>query len=181
MIKEILNYENNIIASLLNELTKLNGHISINTKLSELIKNSGIFLYGFNPAAKVEPDAYKKYVSFINAITHILDEFDINKKNNGYAYIIDAVMLIIDQNRMDLRLAKDIYPYIKIKYKLTNISTVEHNIRNAIKSAYKRCKNGTKNSRMIKYLHKPTNKEFLFTVAHDVCSRMCNDLISSTS
>lgn len=179
MIIDLINKENNVIALLLNELKKLNKHISTNTKMSELIKNNGIFLYGFNPASKVEPDAYKKYVSFINAITHILEEFDINKRNTGYAYIVDSVMLIIDQNRMDLSMLNDIYPYIKIKYRLNSISSVEHNIRNAINSAYNRCMNGKITSRMIDYLHKPTNKDFIFTVAHEVCTRMCADLIKS--
>lgn len=179
MIKDIIYKENSLIASLLNELKKLNKHISTNTKMTELIKTNGIFLYGFNPASKVEPDAYKKYVSFINAITHILEEFDINKRNNGYAYIVDAVMLIIDQNRMDLSLGKDIYPYIKIKYKLNSIAAVEHNIRNAIKSSFKRGQKGISESKMREYLHKPSNKDFIFTVAHEVCTRMCRDLVNA--
>ena len=149
--------------------------------MTELIKTSGLFMYGFNPEAKVDPDTYRKNIAFIRAITKVLEEFDINKKNNGYAYIIDAVMLIIDQNRLDIRLGDNVYPYIKSKYKLNNIAIVEHNIRNAIKSAFNRSRKGSCISRMSKYDYKPTNKEFLITVTHEVCSMMYNDLMHPIS
>lgn len=176
-MKENISNEKSIVSALLQELTKLNEQIDSNRNLSEIIKNSGIFLFGFNPMVKVDVNAYRKYVSFINAITHILDEFDINKRNNGYAYIIDAVMLIMDQNRLDIRLGDDVYPYIKEKYGLNSAALVEHNIRNAIKSSYLRHKKGKSISRMNLYNSKPTNKEFLVAVTHDVCRRMCSDLV----
>lgn len=176
-MKENIINEKSVVTALLQELAKLNEQIDSNRNLSEIIKNSGIFLFGFNPSVKIDTDAYRKYVSFINAITKILEEFDINKRYNGYAYIIDAVMLIIDQNRLDIRLGDDVYPYIKEKYGLNSASLVEHNIRNAIKSSYVRYQKGKSISRMNLYNSKPTNKEFLVAVTHDVCRRMCKDLV----
>ena len=92
------------------------------------------------------------------------------------AYIIDAVMLIIDQNRLDIRLGSDIYPFIRIKYDLSSDAIVEHAIRNAIKSAYSRRHKDEGASRMLNYNKKPTNKQFLLTVTHEVCRKMCSDL-----
>lgn len=138
-------------------------------------KNGG-FLFGVNPAAKVDRNTYRVYVSFINAITVVLKDFGICIKNNGYAYIIDAVMLIIDQNRLDIRLGSDIYPFIRIKYDLSSDAIVEHAIRNAIKSAYSRRHKDEGASRMLNYNKKPTNKQFLLTVTHEVCRKMCSDL-----
>ena len=43
-----------------------------------------------------------------------------------------AVMLIIDQRSMDIKLNNDIYPYVADKYDFNKASTVEHNIRNAV-------------------------------------------------
>lgn len=181
MINEQFFYNNSIAAALLDELTKLNSLISVNTNMTDLVKTSGLFIYGFNPAEKVDSETYKKNIAFIKAVTKVLEEFDINKRNNGYAYIIDAVMLIIDQKRLDIRLGDNVYPYIKSKYSLNSIAIVEHNIRNAIKSAYNRSLKGKTVSRMNKYDYKPTNKEFLITVTHDVCNRMYKELMHSTS
>ena len=181
MLNEKFLYNNNIAAALLDELTKLNGLISVNSQMIEIVKTSGLFLYGINPAEKVDPDTYRKNIAFINAITKVLEEFDINKKNNGYAYIIDAVMLIIDQKRLDIRLGDNVYPYIKRKYNLNSVAVVEHNIRNAIKSAYNRSLKGISVSRMNRYGYKPTNKEFLITVTHEVCNMMYNDLMHPIS
>lgn len=181
MFKEEFLYNNSIAAAILEELTRLNGLISVHSNMTEIVKTSGLFLYGLNPAAKVDSETYRKNVAFMTAITKVLEEFDINKKNNGYAYIIDAVMLIIDQNRLDIRLGDNVYPYIKRKYNLNSVAIVEHNIRNAIKSAYKRSQKGISVSRMNKYDYKPTNKEFLITVTHDVCSRMYNELMHPIS
>lgn len=181
MLNEKLLYNNSIAAALLDELTKLNGLISVNSSMIELVKTSGLFLYGINPAVKVDSETYRKNVAFISSITKVLEEFDINKKNNGYAYIIDAVMLIIDQNRLDIRLCDNVYPYIKGKYNLNSVAIVEHNIRNAIKSAYNRSQKGISISRMNKYDYKPTNKEFLITVTHEVCNRMYKELMHPIS
>lgn len=166
-----------LMSALLDELSQLNSHFSLNKSMSEIIKNNGMFLYGLNPAAKVPDDAYRKYVSFIFSISDILEDFGIPVKNNGYAYIVDAVMIIMDQNRLDIKLENDVYPYIRKKYGLNETNVVEHNIRNAIKSAFLKCKRDKVQNRMVKYEKKPTNKEFILMVTHEVCSAMCKDLL----
>ena len=168
---------NSLVKSLLEEIRRLNDILSEKNEKSELSKQSCIFLYGFNSKSKVAPDIYRKYVAFINNISAVLAEFGISVNNNGYSYIVDAVMLIIDQNSLDIKLRDDIYPHIKQKYSLNSSATVEHSIRNAINSAWKRCLVSNTANRMKSYEKKPSNKKFLYTVTQDVCSRMCTDLI----
>ena len=141
----------------------------------------GLFLFGFNPASKVDNKLYRRYVSFISAITEVLKDYDINIKNKGYSYIVDAVLFIMDQNKLDIKLNDDIYPLIRRKYNLNNIAIVEHCIRNAIKSAYVRCHNSPVNSRMREYAKKPSNKQFLLAITQEVTHKMCTDFLISSN
>ena len=168
-----------VVTSLLNELSMLNSHIGENRHMFDLFRHNGLFLFGFNLSPKIDPEAFKWYVSISITISHVLDEFDIKRKYNGYSFITDSIMLIIDLRRLDIVLGDDIYPHIRKKYKLSNKSLVEHNIRNAINTSYKRYKEGISASRMSMFSKKPTNKEFLFTVTHEVCNRMCMELLNS--
>ena len=167
---------NALIINLLEEIRKLNDNISEINKRTDLSKSSFNYLYGLNVESKVESDAYKKYVAFKNNISDVLSEFGISVTNNGYLYIMDAVSIIIDQNNLDIKLRDDVYPYIKQKYCLKSASAVEHSIRNAIKSAWLRCRISDVICRMNTYEKKPTNKEFLYKVTQDVCRRMYSDL-----
>ena len=142
---------------------------------------NGSFLYGFNPAAKVDKRNYRRYVSFISSITEILKDFDINIRNKGYCYIVDAVMLIIDQNKLDIKLIDDVYPYIKRKYNLDNTAVIEHCIRNAINSAYQRRLRNPRKSRMNDYAKKPRNKEFLLMLTQEVTHKMCTDYLITSN
>ena len=174
--------EQNLFIAILEELVKLNRQIIISSNLAESFKLGNSFLYGFNPHGKTEdPNSYKKHVSFTNAITETLKDFDISIKNNGYAYIVDAVKLIIDQNRLDLKMNDDVYPHIKSKYKLKTVAAVEHNIRNAINSAYNRCHKLGLSNRMRHFKVKPSNKKFLLMLSDEVKSRMFKDYIDPLS
>ena len=137
------------------------------------------FFYGFNPKLKVDKNLYKTYVKFINAITDILRTYDIRITHIGYVYIIDAVMIIMDLNRFDISLCKDIYPYIRLKYSLNNESRIEHAIRNAIDAAYCRRSENTDCSRMIMFDKKPTNKQFLCMVSRELRSKLCDEIAVS--
>lgn len=170
-------FKNRTTYALLYELKRLNDYIVESNMKYAFSKQSGVFLYGFNSQGMVSPEIYKRYTAFINAISAVLSEFGISMNNNGYSYIVDAVMLIIDQNRLDIKLRNDIYPYIKEKYSLNSSAAVEHSIRNAIRASFNKSKVNTEICRMNYYEKKPTNKEFLFIVTQDVCSRMCNEMM----
>ena len=167
---------NALIINLLEEIGKLNDNLNELNKKTEIPKLSCNYLYGFNEESKVESDEYRKYVSFKNNVSDVLSEFGISVTNNGYIYIMDAVSIIIDQNNLDLKLGDDVYPNIKKKYCLNSAYAVEHSIRNAIKSAWLRCRISNVICRMNAYEKKPTNKEFLYKVTQDVRRRMHADL-----
>lgn len=88
-------------------------------------------------------------------------------------------MIILDLNTFDLRLNNDVYPYIAQKHRLGNIDVVEHNIRNAIKSAYRKNKNDPGSNHMYEFEKNPGNKRFLFHVAELVYIQMCETLNSA--
>ena len=75
---------------------------------------------------------------------------------------------------MDVCLSKEVYPYIAEKYKGKNISKVEHDIRNALASAYRKCRNKYPDRDCIlnDIDEKPTNKKFLLLAIQEVSNRL---------
>ena len=143
--------------------------------------HKGAFMFGFNPETHVDSKAYRMYVSCIIAITEVLREYEINIKNKGYTYIVDSIMIILDLNKLDLRLSSEVYPFIRRKYRLNNSAAVEHAIRNAIKSAHSRCQRKSAKSSMKDHTKKPTNKQFLLVVTQEVVNRMHKDFLNSNN
>lgn len=130
------------------------------------------YLYGISPEGITSREEYERYVVFMKTITDMLNDFGIRISNNGYSFIIDAVMIIFDRRCLDLRLNNDVYPYIAYKYNYRNGSVIEHNIRNAINSAYVDNQKNPGSNRMAIFRKRPTNKEFLFYVTDGVCHKM---------
>ena len=107
-------------------------------------------------------------------IHEVLFECCINIKSKGYTYIRDAILLIIELDRLDLCLNKEVYPRISDKRNAGGISVVEHNIRNAIRSAYHSCSRYRRcdSHLMSRFAAKPSNKEFLLHITLEVERRM---------
>ncbi len=89
------------------------------------------------------PDYTEEEISQTNKVHKFCDEFlkeyEISEKFKGYDLIVKAFAYILEHGDSDeILVTKDIYPYLA---KLTNteVSSVERNIRNAIKCA--KCKN----------------------------------------
>lgn len=115
--------------------------------------------------------AYEKYQAFYIPVSAALKDFGIRLEYNGYAYILEAVRIIVDRNTFDIRLNTDVYPYIADKYNIRQSSCIEHNIRNAISVAYRDNEKKPGVNRMDIFDRKPTNKQFLMYVADCVrCS-----------
>lgn len=123
----------------------------------------------FDPTPKADTAHYRKYVELMNTIHDVLDECSINIKTHGYTYIHDAICIITDYNSFDVCLNKDIYPCIATKHRVSGISSIEHNIRNAITSAYE---SGEASSLfMNEFSKKPSNKKFLLAASKEVHRR----------
>ena len=145
---------------------------------SELFSYRGRnYLFGFAPSEKTSKGAYSQYLLFMKTITGILGEFGIHMSNNGYAFIIDAVMVITDMRSLDIRLNSDVYPYIAYKYEYKRYSSIEHNIRNAIRSAYRDNERHPGTNKMGIFERVPTNKQFLFYVTECVWRSMQDEIL----
>ena len=86
----------------------------------------------------------------------------------GYTFMKDAICIITDLNRLDICLEKEVYPLIAKKYAITGTDTVEHGIRNALKSA---------EFKTNLLMPRPTNKLFLLMAAQEVNARLLKELI----
>ena len=143
-----------------------------------IYRQNGNSLFSVSRYGGSNKEAYSRYVSYMRNITDVLKEFGIHISNNGYSYIIDAVMLIIDQRSMDIKLNNDVYPYVADKYEFSKTSTVEHNIRNAIRSACLDNERTPGINKMSIFGNKPKNKQFLMYVAEVVSRRMYDEIMS---
>lgn len=137
---------------------------------------AGSNLFGFELRGNASAEEYRRYYTFLDTITDVLSDFGIHLGNNGYAYMMDAVKIIIDRNSLDMRLKSDIYPLIARRYHLKGIDTVEHSIRNAINKAYNDNRNNPGCNYMNQFSKRPTNKQFLVYVASAVLRAMYDSL-----
>jgi hypothetical protein len=112
--------------------------------------------------------AYRRYQSFYVPVTDALRDFGIRMEYNGYAYILEAVKLIIERDNYDVRLKTDVYPPIARKYHLAQSECIEHNIRNAINAAYRDNLKRPGSNMMGKFHRKPTSKQFIMYIADQV-------------
>ena len=109
--------------------------------------------------------AHNRYQSFYVPVSDALKDFGINVEYNGYAYILEAVRIIIERNTYDVRLKTDVYPPIVAKYHLKNADCIEHNIRNAVSAAYRDNIRTPGANKMSRFHRKPTTKQFLMFLA----------------
>ncbi len=123
----------------------------------------GSYLLAFDPSPVTDKDLYYRKVKLISTINDVLDDHSINVKTKGYSFIRDAICIITDLERMDICLAKEVYPLIAEKYDAGGPYAIEHGIRNALKSASS-------------FETKPTNKVFLLTATQEVGSRLLKEL-----
>lgn len=137
---------------------------------------TGSNLFGFELKGNASAEEYRRYFTFLDTVTDVLSDYGIHLGNNGYAYMIDAVKIIIDRNSLDMRLKSDIYPLVARRYHLKGLDTVEHSIRNAINKAYNDNKINPGCNRMSQFAKRPTNKQFLVYIASTVLRAMYDSL-----
>lgn len=131
------------------------------------------FFFSFDIRSGAPQKDYKRYHEFIDTVTCILNDFGIHIGCNGYSYIVEAVKLIVDRQRYDVRMKSDIYPRIAEKFRITNQGAVEHSIRNAINTAYEDQIKNPKCNMMGMFGEKPTNKRLILHIADKVSMSMC--------
>ena len=165
-----------IMKDLVRELSEFNSYIKAGLVPfgREFIK--GNYFYAFNPSTGTDKEMYEKNIKLLNTLYEILDENCINIKSEGYSFLKDAMCIITDMKSLDVCLCKEVYPYIAEKYEGKSVSKVEHDSRNALASAYRKCrkKYPDRDCIMNDLDEKPTNKQFLLIAVQEAGNRLLN-------
>jgi hypothetical protein len=141
---------------------------------SHLSLNNASACYTFDPAARIDKDRYIWNIRFIRMTHEMLRSNHVNIKTRGFTFMIDAICIIHDHRTSDICMNTDVYPLIAEKHGIESIEKVEHNIRNAIKSAFNfRTELGDQiESPMDVFHQRPTPKAFLLHLTHEIQTRM---------
>lgn len=170
--------ETKILKDLVKELNEFNSYVRAGVSPFGREFMKGNYFYAFNPTQSTDKDMYQRNIKLLSTITDLLDENGINIKSQGYTFLKDAICIIIDRRCLDVCLIKEVYPYIAEKHRVKSKSKVEHSIRNALDSAYKRCRNEYPDRDCIlnTFERKPTNKKFLLVAVQEVSNRLLKEL-----
>ena len=97
--ENVVSVDSAILLDITRQLSEINSSISGRQPYSPYDEENakGSNLFGFELRSNATTDEYRRYFSFLDSITEVLSEFGIHLGNNGYAYIMDAVKIIIDR------------------------------------------------------------------------------------
>ena len=146
----------------------------INEQITEQLKEMSAHLSRLNELIR-KSQRTKPAASKINAvINEVLSECMISIKSIGHQYMKDAVSIISEHGPHDLCFSKDVYPRIAARHRDCTAAQVEHSIRNAIDAAYRSILKHSRHcdSLMHSFEKKPSNKQFLLRVTHEVNGRL---------
>ncbi len=90
----------------------------------------------------------------------LIRSLGITSKYKGYRFIVEAVLLMLENPESGYKITKDIYPGIAKKYH-TNISNIEHNIRTVVDTCWTKRREQLEKVAGYSLKHKPSNLEFL--------------------
>ncbi len=170
--------ETKIMKDLVRELNEFNSYVRAGVSPFGREFMQGNYFYAFNPTKATDKELYQRNIKLLSTISEVLDENCINIKSQGYTFLRDAICIVTDRRSLDVCMVKEIYPYIAEKYRVKNISKIEHSIRNALDSAYKRCRSKYPDRDCIlnSFDEKPTNKKFLLRSVQEVSDRLLKEL-----
>lgn len=89
----------------------------------------------------------------------------VTSNYKGYFYLADAIKLAMNSPNKPIRITKDIYPYLAMKYKTTTMN-IEHNIRTVISLCWETNQEGIAEIAGCPVCRKPTNSEFIDMLAY---------------
>ena len=150
------------------QMEHLNDNLSKKSAANTAPGSGKFYLFGSAASSKVNKQEYEWYCCILNHTRKALIDFGIHTGNCGFLYIIDAVMIIIDRNCMNIQLCNDIYPLIAEKYDYKKPSAIAHDIRNAITAACKDYARDNSANKMGLFRGKTTNKEFILYITEYV-------------
>lgn len=101
-------------------------------------------------------------------ISELLLMFNFNNSKYGYNYVRDAVFILVTEKHLKPVFCNDIYPVLAEKYE-TNAASIERSMRSSIASSWKNTDENIRNLffnvKALKNKSKPTNSEFVITIA----------------
>lgn len=89
----------------------------------------------------------------------------VTSNYKGYFFLADAIKLAMNSPNKPIRITKDIYPYLAMKYKTTTMN-IEHNIRTVINLCWETNQEGIAEIAGCPVCRKPTNSEFIDMLAY---------------
>lgn len=96
-------------------------------------------------------------------VQDIIRQFRITSKYKGYILIIDAIILYIDKDFVQI--TKDVYPVLSKKYH-TNITNVERNLRTIVELCWKNNKTAVQEILGYNTERCPSNSVFIEAIAY---------------
>lgn len=97
----------------------------------------------------------------------IIRYFSITSNYKGYRLIIDAIEMYATNNDKCLKITKDIYPALAIKYKMSS-SSVERNIRTIVETCWKNDRRAVEQLLGYKINKCPSNAVFIDAIAYHI-------------
>lgn len=95
----------------------------------------------------------------------IIRQFKITTKYKGYFVAVEAIEYSINNFGQYIKITKDIYPTLSIKYHMS-ISSIERNIRTIIIACWNNNKILLEEIMGCKLTTYPSNSEFIFSIAY---------------
>lgn len=137
----------------------------------------GNYFFVFDPSNVVDPGIYKRSMRLISTVDDVLRENYFSVKSRGFTYVRDAICIITDLRTMDVCFEKEVYPLIAKKHAMDDPLRIEHDIRNALNSAYRRYSmdKGHAECLMDRFNEKPTNKPFILEAEIEVSNRLLKE------
>lgn len=134
------------------------------TRIRQIFRNkpSVSFMQGIGKADGNSSGQCKQDGRYEEEIMNALENIGISPNVSGYLFLKEAVIQTVKNQQMTLPVTKVLYPYIANKFNATT-QKVERSMRNAIDNAWLK-------GNIVKYFpvfarHKPTNSEFIATLA----------------
>jgi two-component system response regulator (stage 0 sporulation protein A) len=119
----------------------------------------------------MEERTNKRLKEILKRISKELKKLGISPKREGYWFLKDGISIYLTENNYSLKITKDIYPILSIKYN-KKASAIEKAMRTSIEKGWTNCDLEYANEifgNVIPYdKDRPTNYEFIKTVSEHI-------------
>lgn len=169
--------EEKLLEELVRELSDFNSYFKGGVPPYGSLSPLGNYFFVFDPSNVMDSGIYRRSMRLISTVDDVLRENYFSVKSRGFTYIRDAICIITDLRTMDVCFEKEVYPLIAKKHARDDPLMIEHDIRNALNAAYRRCimDKGHAECLMDRFNEKPTNKPFILEAEIEVSSRLLKE------